>query len=112
MTIIEQELAKGTCLNQIYNLITVAGYKGARSNFYMNFGDKNSSDSNPFCRTMSLSIISKYMFSKNMMRVHNKVEGLQMQILCKRISCFFPLNDLCSSFSTILRGGTKAQLDN
>lgn len=111
LSTIQRELSKGTCLNRIYRLIVEEGYKGARSNFYLNFGDKNLLSPNPFCKTMSMSTISKYMFLENITRIQNKVEKLQMQILCKRIDCFLPLNKLCSSFSKILRSGTKEQLD-
>ena len=51
------------------------------------------------------------MFLENITRIHNKVEKLQMQILSKRIDWVLPLNKLCSSFSKILRSGTKEQLD-
>jgi hypothetical protein len=111
LSTIQRELSKGTCLNRIYRLIVEEGYKGARSNFYLNFDEKNLLNPNPFCKTMSMSSISKYMFSENITKIHNKVEKLQMQILCERIDWFLPLNKLCSSFSKILRSGTKKQLD-
>lgn len=109
-SIIEKQLAKGTCLWQIHQLMVQAGYKGARSNFYNHFG--NQDKINPFQKTMSISKLSKYMFSENIQMIPNKIEHSQIQVLCKKLPWFIPLNKLCSSFSGILKNGTKNQLGN
>jgi hypothetical protein len=106
--LIEKELAAGTSLSVIHKIIVKAGYKGARSNFYVHFGTKNP---NPFEKVISMKTLSKYMFSKNIRLISNKIERNQIELLSKKMTWIVPLNKLCSSFSQLLKNGNKELLD-
>jgi transposase len=109
-SLIENEFSKGTSLSKIHKLIVQAGYKGARSNFYSHFGDKNRA--NPFERTISMRSLSRHMFAKNISTISNRTERCQVELLSRRISWIEPLNELCSSFSELLKNGDKGSLNS
>ena len=106
--LIERELAAGTSLHTIHKMIVKAGYKGARSNFYIHFG---TTKSNPFEKVISMKVLSKYMFSKNIRLISSKIERNQIELLSEKLPWIIPLNKLCSSFSELLKNGNKESLD-
>jgi transcriptional regulator with XRE-family HTH domain len=107
--LIEKELAAGVSLSKIHKIIVKEGYKGARSNFYTHFGDKNGK--NPFEKVISMKALSKHMFSKDIGRITNKIERNQIAFLSEKLTWIVPLNKLCSSFSELLKNGNKTLLD-